>query len=1081
MATFSYADAVKLLGAKENKILGALDTILSGGLLGGSVLGALELLGWFDAKADFIRLSKQLVGKASEKRHGMSRSDRTERLHAAHSVIVLVAFFEAFDELKIPFTTKTLELTKTRQLGVLDHRIQSILDADVPLLPPEQPYESFLSTLEVWYEGLTLSLDQLILGLAVSDYLIASEREHHLHVMRDQLSGRAVRRYEELLRQLAIDCPEVGFWVMRQDAQATRSEIRTIGTALSRLGQSLAPILLGEGASVHRSELARKYRSVLSHPILESDDKPGGLTIPSLQDCYIDPFFQVADVAQDTAFAQKSWWEDQPVWADLPRFISGHLTSPKALTAPMLMLGDPGSGKSMLTKMLAARLPASDFLVVRVELRSAPAEADVLQQIEHGIKDALKEDVSWPSLARSAGAALPVVLLDGFDELLQATGVTQTDYLTKIARFQRDRADVGHPVAVIVTSRISVADRAIPPPGTVVLRLAPFTPAQTERWLAAWRDANVRYFESTGLKPLDLARTRQYRELSEQPLLLLMLALYDADSNALQQVDGWIDQSELYERLLTRFARREVTKEGDHHTETELTEAVADELERLSIVAFAMFNRGTQWVSEEDVSKDLAILLDLQPAKTGLRSPLSAGGIAMGRFFFVQRSEAIIDQERLATYEFLHATFGEYLVARHIWNIMCDLPSRTSRRSATVDDNELYSLLSFAPLPSRWSVIGFLQEMAQQTEHRLSLSQLVAGLLGTADQAHLRPDRAEYQPAASPMPQRYATYSANLVVLLTVLQPLRISELCGDPAEVVAVWRRYVNLWKSQLSPSDWESLVNSFALSRVWHGEHRDIQLKLESEVHIGIPPLDLNWSIGYRLEANDVVAVHEPSVALDAREIHFSCDETQDVMLHALLPVESAVPYSREVAVSGSGIPISGTHALLGILLGDLPIGRLPIRFERDEYLDVLGILTESSDHVPADMAVSHVFNALRHRSSNFAPRMLARHEWIAKDSRFWHFLCDQVGKGADDAELLTILSEHWHVPAACATFPLELLDAWLRMAERGAETDPSLHYLVSSGLLDLEYLAQNRPDLIKRTRNALRELGHEWDFTL
>jgi hypothetical protein len=170
-----------------------------------------------------------------------------------------------------------------------------------------------------------------------------------------------------------------------------------------------------------------------------------------------------------------------------------------------------------------------------------------------------------------------------------------------------------------------------------------------------------------------------------------------------------------------------------------------------------------------------------------------------------------------------------------------------------------------------------------------------------------------------------------------------------------------------------------------------------------------------------------------------------------------------------------------LLGILLGDLPIGRLPIRFERDEYLDVLGILTESSDHVPADMAVSHVFNALRHRSSNFAPRMLARHEWIAKDSRFWHFLCDQVGKGADDAELLTILSEHWHVPAACATFPLELLDAWLRMAERGAETDPSLHYLVSSGLLDLEYLAQNRPDLIKRTRNALRELGHEWDFTL
>jgi hypothetical protein len=55
----------------------------------------------------------------------MSRSDRTERLHAAHSVIVLVAFFEAFDELEIPFTTKTLDLTKARQLGVLDHRFHA--------------------------------------------------------------------------------------------------------------------------------------------------------------------------------------------------------------------------------------------------------------------------------------------------------------------------------------------------------------------------------------------------------------------------------------------------------------------------------------------------------------------------------------------------------------------------------------------------------------------------------------------------------------------------------------------------------------------------------------------------------------------------------------------------------------------------------------------------------------------------------------------------------------------------------------------------------------------------------------------
>jgi len=52
-----------------------------------------------------------------------------------------------------------------------------------------------------------------------------------------------------------------------------------------------------------------------------------------------------------------------------------------------------------------------------------------------------------------------VVLLDGFDELLQATGVSQSDYLLKLARFQQREADQGRPVIVLVTSRTAVADR----------------------------------------------------------------------------------------------------------------------------------------------------------------------------------------------------------------------------------------------------------------------------------------------------------------------------------------------------------------------------------------------------------------------------------------------------------------------------------------------------------------------------------------------------------------------------------------------------------------------------------------------
>jgi hypothetical protein len=68
MATFGYADAVKLLGGNQSKIVTALDKLLGGALLAGTGLGLTELLGWFDAKADFIRLSHELVAKMSGRR-----------------------------------------------------------------------------------------------------------------------------------------------------------------------------------------------------------------------------------------------------------------------------------------------------------------------------------------------------------------------------------------------------------------------------------------------------------------------------------------------------------------------------------------------------------------------------------------------------------------------------------------------------------------------------------------------------------------------------------------------------------------------------------------------------------------------------------------------------------------------------------------------------------------------------------------------------------------------------------------------------------------------------------------------------
>jgi hypothetical protein len=49
-------------------------------------------------------------------------------------------------------------------------------------------------------------------------------------------------------------------------------------------------------------------------------------------------------------------------------------------------------------------------------------DADLETQIEQAIRATTGEHVTWRQLTRTADGALPAVLLDGFDELLQATG-----------------------------------------------------------------------------------------------------------------------------------------------------------------------------------------------------------------------------------------------------------------------------------------------------------------------------------------------------------------------------------------------------------------------------------------------------------------------------------------------------------------------------------------------------------------------------------------------------------------------------------------------------------------------------------
>ena len=945
----SYADAVKLLGGREDRTIAGLDRLVGGLLLVASAAGAGFALSLFDPKSELARLSGDLVSGLADRLRGVSRLGRSERLAAAHAVIVLTAYFESLREARLPFDVKELKLTGAEQVAVatggaagsasLRTLADALLRTDVPIPAAQRPYELNLETLKGFYQYLADEVSRFVTGLALWDRLNDTRRQQFRDTVCRDVPARAVARYEELFRRLATDFPEVAFWANLVDHQATRAEIRQVNIGLAGVEKVLADVSAGRAPDERRLALARAYQAALHRPILSSGEIPEGLRMPTLGEAYVNPQFRTAQMQMTDLPAEEHWWDEHLIRDDLEGFLIGHLTAPQAAEAPLLVLGQPGSGKSVLTQVLAARLPPSEFLVLRVVLREVPADADLQAQIEHAIRAVTGESILWADLARSAGDALPVVLLDGFDELLQATGVSQSDYLKKIADFQRREADQGRSVVMLVTSRTAVADRTRPVAGMVAVRLEPFSDNQIVQWLAVWNAANAPNLAAHGLRPLAVESVLAHAELACQPLLLLMLALYDADGNLLQREDAVLGQTELYERLLTQFAEREVRKTGRSLSATSFEQAVDWELFRLSVVAFAMFNRGRQWVTEAELDADLPALLgepdNQQRHTSGLRAELTAAEVVIGRFFFIHEAQATRDTTRLKTYEFLHTTFGEYLIGRLVTRELDDLVETAARgttrsRPAFLDDTFLHALLSFAPLTIRGTIVSFLAERLQMVPG--TVRDLLRDLLLTLFRHSLLPRHDtsydSYEPDRISVPARHATYSANLA-LLAVLVAGEITEqqLFPGRTEPVHDWRRITLLWRSQLPEEGWKGLIHTLELHRGWDGDRRILRLQRREETELLTPHSDPYWTYNFSPSheyrqfnhAEDRFAWIHSDIAEIRAQGHFICDTEDDTVIHALEPL-SGVFGTTVVTFHdyySQGRPVSAANALIALWL--------------------------------------------------------------------------------------------------------------------------------------------------------------------
>ncbi|WP_238006832.1 NACHT domain-containing protein [Dactylosporangium sp. AC04546] len=941
----SYADAVRLLdgspgGGAEHALGGAL--LVASAATGGTAPMVLSL---FDVKNELMRVSRWLVTQADRITRGHGRVDRSARLRAAHSVIVVANLFGALDELDLPIAPAGVAMNRAEQAGLIAGEdpgrrwLDNLLAAAIPAPGPALSYDDLLGELRRWYAWHGNRLLEFVQGLAVWDELDDTRRRRMQAAFRDRLPEVALARYESDYLQLAGELPEFAFWSWRAEQRATAAELRQVGIGLRELEALLRRMTSGSALTDRRAALAAAYRDALHGPITGEDQHTVELTMPSLGEIYVDPRFVTRVATVNDNPAEDSWWDDVPVRHDFPTFMAAHLTSPEATQAPLVLLGQPGAGKSALTRVLAARLPAEDFMPILVPLREVPADYDVQGQIEHAARAATGDGMSWKELAESAGGALPVVLLDGFDELLQALGVSQSNYLQRIAAFQRREAVQGRPVAVVVTTRTAVADRARLAEHSVVVRIEPFDDRQVSRWLSVWNETNRDGFARRGVSGLPAEVAWRYQDLAGHPLLLVMLALYDAHDNALQRAhaaatDGSdLNRAQLYERLLSTFASREIHRSDESISDADLSVAVEEELLRLSVVAFAMFNRSRGWATEPELNRDFAGLAVTPPggaAGGDLRRPPGPGRQMIARFFFVQGVPIEQHNQRLHTFSFLHGTFGEFLVARLITRVLHDLADREAAgslrlRPAPVEDPLLYSLLSFAPLCTQGStVLLFLAELfAAEPARRADVGTWVLRAFHKAT-TRLDVPHDDYLPVAVPAGSRLVRFTVNLLLLRAVCHGhAEAAELFPGAADPAGRLGRLASSWQAVLSTEDWGSLLDATMTRRSWDGQRRNAVVSLAGD--------------GERPEAVDALWVHDfaaeshvgrfgaghgfnqwvLSVRIE-RAQQLRTDQGDDMLRHALTPVLDRMPETVDAfAVHAVGDAESIAHSVQRVLL--------------------------------------------------------------------------------------------------------------------------------------------------------------------
>lgn len=363
----------------------------------------------------------------------------------------------------------------------------------------------------------------------------------------------------------------------------------------------------------------------------------------------------------------------------------------------LVLLGDPGSGKSTFVRHLAWALARRGLNQLddstalfgwdderRVLPIILPLRALAGQLATHGataqtVYNALLTEIQSYNIARAddmlsaalhRGAAL--LLFDGLDEVpLNAVPRVTADRHTTLCAV-RDFAQLHASVAVVLTCRTRAFDEPLRADlGWPVETIAPFTLGQVRFFIPAWYRELVHcgqiepaQAERMGRQLLDtIVASPKLRAMAENPLLLTMMALVLYNKGELPR-----DRPQLYERILELLLGQwDKVRDGQSLAEAIGvpdwgSERIRPLLDRLSFQAHAgaTSEDGRGRLARRDVREALERFL----IQAGMRDDQAAAASVRCLDYFNHRSGLLVPDGAQDSYVFAHLTLQEHCAGR---------------------------------------------------------------------------------------------------------------------------------------------------------------------------------------------------------------------------------------------------------------------------------------------------------------------------------------------------------------------------------------------------------------------------------